>query len=274
MERTANCNSQLKRGKMKKILLKEKNKAILTLTLNDPKKLNALSEEMLNEIEVTLKKIKKDKTIKVVIIQSSTDAFCAGHDLKEMQIAREQADGKDYYKKLFKKCSKIMKKINSLPQPVIAIVEGVAAAAGCQLVATCDLAVGTENATFGVNGINIGLFCSTPMVALTRNIGKKKTFEMLITGEFIDAFEAKEHGLLNSVYKKENIKKEVLNIAEKICGKSSKVVKVGKKAFYKQSELNLKEAYNYTSKVMTKNILYEDTKEGMQAFIEKREPNF
>ncbi len=259
---------------MSDILLHEVKDKTEIITFNNPEKLNVLSDRMLELLLKALEKASRNSETKVVIIKSTGKAFCAGHDLKEMQIAREQADGKDYYKKLFKKCSKIMKKINSLPQPVIAIVEGVAAAAGCQLVATCDLAIGTENATFGVNGINIGLFCSTPMVALTRNIGKKKTFEMLITGEFIDAFEAKEHGLLNSVYKKENIKKEVLNIAEKICGKSSKVVKVGKKAFYKQSELNLKEAYNYTSKVMTKNILYEDTKEGMQAFIEKREPNF
>ena len=258
---------------MEKIIIKENN-GILKLILNDPKNLNALSEKMLDEINISLKKIKKNKKIKVVIIESSTNSFCAGHDLKEMQLARKSTNSRYYYKKLFKKCSKIMQKINSLPQPVIACVEGVAAAAGCQLVATCDMAVATKDAKFGVNGVNIGLFCSTPMVALTRNVGRKRTFEMLVTGEFIAPYEAKKLGLINKIYEKEYIKNEVLKLAESICDKSPKVLKIGKKAFYKQSELSLKKAYKYTSKIMVKNMLFKETDKGIKAFLEKRKPKF
>ena len=259
---------------MEKIIIRREKNGILKLTLNDPKNLNALSEKMLDEINISLKNLKKDRKTKVVIIDSSTNSFCAGHDLKEMQLARKSKNNINYYNKLFKKCSKIMKKINSLPQPVIACVEGVAAAAGCQLVATCDIAVATKEAKFGVNGVNIGLFCSTPMVALSRNIGRKKTFEMLITGEFIDAIEAKQLGLVNKIYERKNIKNDVLELAENICLKSPKVLKIGKKAFYKQSELNLKKAYKYTSKVMVKNMLFNETEEGIKAFLEKRKANF
>ena len=260
---------------MENLLLREEKEQIAILTLNDPKKLNALSEEMLSLLEDALEEISQNKNIRVVILRSSGKAFCAGHDLKQMQLARQSADkGKSYYNELFKRCGKIMLSIKKMPQPVIASVNGIATAAGCQLVASCDLAIASTDASFGVNGVNIGLFCSTPMVALSRNIGKKKTFEMLVTGDFLDAKHAKEEGLVNKIVSANGLEEETFAIAKKIQIKLSAAVKIGKEAFYMQSEMSVENAYEFTARVMAENMLYQDTEEGINAFIEKRPPNW
>ena len=260
---------------MEKILIREKKNNIEILTLNDPKRLNALSEEMLSSLEMAFADISKDKEVKVVILRSSGKAFCAGHDLKQMQMARQSEDlGKKYFSNLFKRCGSMMISITKLTQPVIASVEGIATAAGCQLVATCDLAIASSDATFGVNGVNIGLFCSTPMVALSRNISKKKTFEMLITGDFLDAPSARSAGLVNSVVDPNDLNAETFKMAKKIAAKLSAAVKVGKEAFYNQNEMDLESAYNYTAEVMAENMLFNDTNEGINAFLEKRTPRW
>ena len=205
---------------MTNILLFEKSTNIVILTLNNPAKLNPLSEEMLYQLTKKFEEIGNDKNIKAVILKSTGKAFCAGHDLKQMQLNRNGKDGgKEYFQLLFNKCGYLMQTIRQLPQPVIASVNGLATAAGCQLVATCDLAIASENARFGVNGVNIGLFCSTPMVALTRNIGKKKTFEMLVTGDFIDAETAKIQGLVNKVVSEPNLSLETMALATQISSK-------------------------------------------------------
>ena len=258
---------------MAEILKREKNKEIEILTLNDPGKLNALSEKMLSELQKALNQIALDKKIKAVIIRANGKAFCAGHDLKQMQQARQAEDGgNSYFNWLFKTCGQLMMTISKLPQPVIAEVNGIATAAGCQLVATCDLAVATSKATFGVNGVNIGLFCSTPMVALSRNIGRKKTLEMLLTGDFISAEEAYQLGLINKVLPEEKIKLGSIELASRIATKLSRAVKIGKETFYKQNEMGIEEAYNFTAEVMAENMMFEDTNEGISAFIEKRQP--
>ena len=260
---------------MENLLLRERNEQTEILTLNDPKRLNALSEEMMTLIEKALSEIKKDPNVKVVILRSSGKAFCAGHDLKQMQLARQTEDkGKKYFNELFKRCGRMMISIRKLPQPVIASVNGIATAAGCQLVASCDLAIASSDASFGVNGINIGLFCSTPMVALSRNIGKKKTFEMLVTGDFLDAHSAKSEGLINEVVNIEDLEKKSLFLAKKIQSKLPLVVKIGKEAFYTQSEMSIDKAYEFTAETMAENMLYRDTVEGISAFIEKRPPNW
>ena len=260
---------------MEKILIREKKDNIEILTLNDPKKLNALSEEMLSSLEIAFEEIAKDKKIKVVILRSSGRPFCAGHDLKQMQLARQSVDsGKKYFSDLFKRCGRMMVSITKLTQPVIASVDGIATAAGCQLVATCDLAIASTDATFGVNGVNIGLFCSTPMVALSRNISKKKTFEMLITGDFLDASSAMSAGLVNKVVDSNILNTETFKMATKIASKLSAAVKIGKEAFYKQNEMDLETAYSYTAEVMAKNMLFNDTNEGITAFLEKRSPKW
>ncbi len=256
---------------MERILLIKNYKDTTILTLNSPKNLNALSEAMLEALKNAFLKIGQSKKIKVVIIRANGDAFCAGHDLKEMQTFRDSKDGgKPYYQNLLSKCTYVMKLIRELPQPVIAEVQGVAAAAGCQLVATCDIAVASEEASFGVNGVNIGLFCSTPMVALSRNISRKKTFEMLTTGDFLDPFQAKEFGLVNKVLNCKDLSEGTLEIAGKIASKLSRAVKIGKEAFYKQAEMEIEEAYAYTSSVMVENLLYKETEKGINAFIQKK----
>jgi enoyl-CoA hydratase/carnithine racemase len=227
---------------------------------------------MLSALKENFKHIGKSKKIKVVVLRANGKAFCAGHDLKEMQEFRDNQDGgKHYYQQLFSKCTLVMKLIRELPQPVIAEVQGVAAAAGCQLVATCDIAVASEEASFGVNGVNIGLFCSTPMVALSRNISRKKTFEMLTTGDFLNPFEAKEFGLINRVVNCKDLSEGSMEIAEKIASKLSRAVKIGKEAFYKQAEMEIEKAYEYTSSVMVENLLYNETDQGINAFIDKQE---
>ena len=260
---------------MSPILLHEVKGKTEVLTFNTPEKLNVLSEQMLKELSIALTKSAANHSTCVVILRSTGKAFCAGHDLKQMQSARSHQDnGFDYYNKLFDQCSKVMLQIKNLPKPVIAEVQGVATAAGCQLVATCDIAVASKIAKFGVNGVNIGLFCSTPMVALSRNIGRKKSFEMLVTGDFMTALEAKENGLINHVTSKQMLSDKTNEIAAKISDKFSRVVKIGKEAFYNQAEMNLKDAYHYTAKVMARNMVLGETIEGVSAFIEKRTPEW
>ena len=260
---------------MSSILLHEvKNKSEI-LTFNTPEKLNVLSEEMLKVLSAALSKCASNQSTHVVILRSTGKAFCAGHDLKQMQNERNNSDkGLKYFNELFNLCSKVMIQIKNLPKPVIAEVQGVATAAGCQLVATCDIAVASNIARFGVNGVNIGLFCSTPMVALSRNIGRKKTFEMLVTGDFMTASEAKESGLINHVVSENELSNKTDELASKISEKFKRVVKIGKKAFYEQAEMKLEDAYEYTSKIMAENMVLDETVEGISAFIEKRTPKW
>ena len=258
-----------------KLLHREDSNGIATLTLNSPNSLNALSNRMLDCLQKELDTLKEDKQIRVIIIKGAGKAFCAGHDLKEMTLSRQDKDGgKAAFKALFDKCAKMMQTIPALPQPVIAQVHGIATAAGCQLVASSDLAVAAEDTKFGVNGVNIGLFCSTPMVALSRNIPRKKVFEMLTTGEFINSEKAYSLGLVNRIAPLEDLTIETLKLAKTIESKLSSAVKIGKEAFYKQITMPLDQAYEYTGEVMVKNMLDRDTEEGVSAFIEKRDPTW
>lgn len=248
---------------------------IARLTLNSPASLNALSDAMLAALSAELATVAKDKATKVVILRGAGKAFCAGHDLKEMQAGRAHSDkGAAYFADLFARCAAMMQAITTLPQPVIAQAHGIATAAGCQLVATCDLAVAAQGTRFGVNGVNIGLFCSTPMVALTRNVAPKHAFEMLVTGEFIDADRAHEIGLINRIAAPENLEVETLALAQTIAGKLGAAVRIGKRAFYDQAGLPLAAAYAHTGAVMVDNMLLRDTDEGISAFIEKRAPDW
>ena len=236
---------------------------------------NALSENMMNILIDEIKAASSDPSIKVIVLAANWNVFCSGHDLKEITAARENEDsGEDYFKNLFNSCSSLMELIVNIPQPVIAEVDGVATAAGCQLVASCDLAIASHESKFATPGVNIGLFCSTPMVALSRNVNKKNAMEMLLTGDFINAEKAKEIGLINNTAPKEELTIEVSKLAEKIASKSSVTVSIGKKAFYAQTEMNLSEAYKYTSQIMKDNLLNDDAKEGIDAFIEKRSPDW
>ena len=256
-----------------KLLNRKDSGAIVTLTLNSPNSLNSLSNGMLDCLQSQLDQIKIDKKIRVVIIKGSGKAFCAGHDLKEMTLSRQDKDGgKAAFKALFEKCAKMMQTIPTLPQPVIAQVHGIATAAGCQLVASCDLAVAAEETKFGVNGVNIGLFCSTPMVALSRNIPRKKVFEMLATGEFIDPRKAYSLGLINRIAPLDQLDVETSKLAKTIESKLGSAVKIGKEAFYNQIAMPIEQAYEYTGNVMVENMLNKDTEEGVSAFIEKRDP--
>lgn len=249
--------------------------AIAHLKMNTPERLNALSDEMLEALQSELDTLRDDRTIRAVILSGAGKAFCAGHDLKQMTAGRQAEDGgKAYFTDLFNRCARMMMSIQSLPQPVIAQVHGIATAAGCQLVATCDLAVAAEGTRFGVNGVNIGLFCSTPMVALSRNIPRKLAFEMLTTGDFIPAERAAELGLVNRVVPEALLEHETLSLAEQLASKLSAAVKIGKQAFYQQLQMPLDQAYAYTGGVMAENMLHRDTEEGISAFIEKRSPNW
>ncbi len=261
---------------LKNILHSEQTaEGVLRLTMNDQKNRNALSEAMMNNLIEELTKAASDKSIRVIIIASNGSVFSSGHDLKEITAARNQKDfGEAYFKSLFDTCSSLMQLIVSCPKPVIAEVAGTATAAGCQLVASCDLATAADSVKFATPGVNIGLFCSTPMVALTRNINKKNAMEMLLTGDMINAEKAKEIGLINNYFQTEQLTNETMLLANKIASKSSMTVSMGKGAFYTQSELDLSAAYEYTSKVMVKNIHKEDAKEGIDAFIEKRSPEW
>ena len=258
--------------KKKLILHTEFNSSsIYILTLNNSDKRNPLSLELIKLLQLEFDKIKKNKKIKVVILQSTGKSFSSGHDLKEVKAA---ASSKTKLLNLFNKCSKMMLSIRYLPQPVIASVDGIAAAAGCQLVASCDLAVASNNSFFQTPGVNIGLFCSTPMVAISRKILPKDMMQMLLSGEKIKASEAKDIGLINKHVSKNNLNKEVLSIAKKLTLKSHESILIGKEAFYKQLEMDIESAYKYTSKVMTRNMSYKEAKEGINAFIEKRKPRW
>lgn len=248
---------------------------IARLTMNTPEKLNALSDEMLAALQDQIDALREDSSIKVLILSGNGKGFCAGHDIKQMTAGRAAEDGgKAYFKDLFARCTSVMMGLQSLPQPVIAQVHGIATAAGCQLVASCDLAVAAEGTKFGVNGVNIGLFCSTPMVALSRNIPRKQAFELLTTGEFIDAARAVELGLANRAVPLDQLEAETTNLAETIASKLGAAVKIGKQAFYEQLQMPLDQAYAYTSGVIVENLMYRDTIEGMAAFIEKRAPDW
>ena len=252
------------------ILLREDAGGIATVTLNRPKQFNALSEALLTELQSTLAIIGKDASVRVVVIAGAGSAFCAGHDLKQMRANPRKA----YYDKLFAQCSDVMMKLLRLPQPVIARVHGIATAAGCQLVAQCDLAIASDTARFAVSGINVGLFCSTPSVALGRNISRKRAMEMLLTGDFIDAATAKERGLVNRVVPADKLDAEVKALADAIIRKSSVAVMTGKKMFYKQMEMGMDAAYAYAADVMACNMMAEDVGEGIDAFMQKRPPEW
>lgn len=258
------------------LVTKEKlESGLLRLTLNNPQSKNALSEDMISSLMNSINTAFNDHSIKVIIIGASGNVFCAGHDLKEITEARESEDnGNKYFKELFDSCSSLMQLIVNSPKPIIAEVNGVATAAGCQLVASCDLAIASDVSKFATPGVNIGLFCSTPMVALSRNVHKKNAMEMLLTGDMIDCKKAKEIGLINDYVSPDNLVSSVINLAEKIASKSSKTVAIGKKAFYRQAEMSLADAYKFTSEVMKENLLRDDAKEGIRAFIEKRPPDW
>ncbi len=249
--------------------------AVAKIKMNAPDRLNALSDEMLAALQAELDALRDDKKIRAVILSGAGKGFCAGHDLKQMTAGRQSEDGgKAYFQDLFARCTKMMLSIQSLPQPVIAQVHGIATAAGCQLVATCDLAVAAEGTRFGVNGVNIGLFCSTPMVALSRNVPRKRAFEMLTTGDFISAERAAELGLVNRVVPEMLLDHETQALADQLATKLSSAVKIGKQAFYRQLDMPIEEAYAFTGEVMAQNMLHRDTEEGISAFIEKRPPNW
>jgi enoyl-CoA hydratase/carnithine racemase len=249
-------------------ILQGSNSGITRLKLNDPGTYNSLSTDMLKSLISRFKELDKDQKTRVVIIEGSGKGFSAGHNLKEVKSLK----GKPNYKKLFELCSKLMMVIINCDKPVIAKVHGAAFAAGCQLVATCDLALSTDNAIFSTPGVNIGLFCSTPMVALSRNVTRKKAMKMLLTGDPVSAKQAKDIGLINDHFSHDHLEEEVLKLAENISSKSRKVVKIGKKAFYKQLEMPIDKAYKYTSQVMSENMMALDAREGISAFIEKRKP--
>ena len=252
------------------IKIKKINKDIVSIIIDEPKTYNALSFKNLNDLIKNFKKLDNDKNIKVIIIEGSGKGFSAGHNLKEVSGLKKKAK----YQKLFNLCSKLMLQIVEGRKPVIAKVHGAAFAAGCQLVASCDLAYSSNDAIFATPGVNIGLFCSTPMVAISRKINRKPMMKMLLTGEPIKANFAKELGLINDCYSKLKLDSEVFKVAKTIASKSNLTIKIGKQAFYKQLEMPLKKAYVYTSKMMTTNMMAMDAKEGISAFLEKRKPNW
>ena len=260
----------------KNILIKEKSdKGVLRLIMNNSDQKNPLSETLMGELMDEIKAASLDQSTRVIVIASTGNVFSSGHDLKEITAARESEDnGEVYFKNLFDYCSSLMQLIVNTSQPVIAEVDGVATAAGCQLVASCDLAIASHESRFATPGVNLGLFCSTPMVALSRNVNKKNAMEMLLTGDFISAEKAKEIGLINNAVPKEDLTSEVDRLAEKIASKSTMTVATGKRAFYAQAEMDLSDAYEYTSKTMTDNLLKADAKEGINAFLEKRSPHW
>ena len=251
-----------------KVLLRHNARDIAWLTLNRPKAYNALSSDLMSELISSLNLIANERDIKVVVIKGAGKGFCAGHDLQEMKVNNNET----FLENFFTQCCVLMQAIVNLPQPVIAQVHGTAAAAGCQLVASCDLAFADDKATFATPGVNIGLFCSTPMVAVSRKINRKKMMEMLLLGDKIDSKTAVEHGLINRRVPGKLLNEAVSEIANKIASKSPLTLKIGKEAFYKQLEMPLSEAYEYTSKVMIQNMQARDAEEGISAFIEKRLP--
>ena len=258
------------------ILLSElDNYGILRLTLNDQRRRNALSEAMLSQLGAAITEANTETSVRVIVISSKGPAFSAGHDLKELSAGRKAPDhGREYFTKVMEMCSALMQAIVTCSKPVIAEVSGVATAAGCQLVASCDLAIAADSARFSTPGVNIGLFCSTPMVALSRNVSGKHAMEMLLTGNMTSARRAAEIGLINRAVTEENLISVTMELAREIASKSSVTVAIGKQAFYKQGEKTLSDAYDYASKVMVENMLANDAKEGIGAFIEKRSPKW
>lgn len=248
---------------------------VLRLTLNDEARRNALSEAMLNQLQKVISDVSEDPQVRVVILAATGPAFCAGHNLKEMTAGRAAEDqGRAYFARIMRLCSSVMQSIVNCPKPIIAEVKGIATAAGCQLVASCDLAVASTEAKFSTPGVHIGLFCSTPMVALSRNLSNKHAMEMLLLGDMVSAERAAEMGLVNRVVPEGVLQQVTQDIADRIASKSSKTLAIGKRAFYVQREMSLSDAYEYASAVMVDNMLESDAQEGISAFMEKREPKW
>ena len=259
---------------MADLILRDDADGIARLLLNNPANHNALSAEMLATLYTTLAEISQDRSVRVVILGASGKAFCAGHDLRQMQAARANPDGgRAGYNALFQGCARLMQLIHALPQPVIAEVQGVAAAAGCQLVASCDLAVAAEGARFGVNGVDIGLFCATPAVALSRAVSRKAAFSMLVTGGFIDANEAARLGLINRVVPATDLEGETMALARTIAAKLPAVIAMGKHSFYEQLGLDIADAYDDAADTMCANMMLPETAEAISAFLDKRKPD-
>jgi len=257
------------------VLLREDMGEIAVLTLNRPQARNSLSESLIAALTESLAALASDRRVRVAVLAANGPAFSAGHDMKEMTARRSDADrGRAYFKQLMDACAAMMQAIVHLPKPVIASVQGPASAAGCQLVASCDLAIASSAAKFATPGVNIGLFCSTPMVALSRNVSRKAAMEMLLTGDLIDAEDARRIGLVNRVVTPGSERDAAIKLAQQIASKSVLTVKIGKEAFYRQLEMNLADAYRYTSEVMVENMLARDAEEGIGAFIEKRTPSW
>lgn len=257
------------------ILIREDISGVVVLTLNRPAARNSLSEAMLEALSDALSAVAQDRNVRAVVVTANGPAFSAGHDLKELNARRTDPDrGRAYFKHIMGLCSGVMQQIVMLPQPVIAAVQGTATAAGCQLVASCDLAVASRASKFATPGVNIGLFCSTPMVALSRNVPRKQAMEMLLTGEPISAEDAARFGLVNHVVEPDSEREAALDLAKKITAKSALTLKIGKQAFYRQIEMPLAEAYKYASEVMVENMMARDAEEGISAFIDKRRPNW
>ena len=252
------------------VLRHDRADGLTTLTLNRPGQFNSLSKDMLTAVKAELDAVAADEAIRVVVIAGAGKAFCAGHDLKEMRANHSKA----FMQALFKQCGELMLTLTQMPHPVIARVHGIATAAGCQLVSMCDLAVAADVAKFAVSGINVGLFCSTPAVGLARNLGRKAALEMLLTGEFIDAMEAKAKGLVNRVAPADALDAEIERLAQSIIAKSAIAVRIGKGMFYQQLEMGLVEAYDYASEVMACNMMSDDAGEGIDAFMQKRKPAY
>ncbi len=257
------------------VLLRERDGDVALVTLNRPAARNSLSEELLNALFIALGDIAADTSVRALVIAANGPAFCAGHDLKELTARRSDVDGgRAFFRHTMTTCSAMMQRIVNLPQPVVACVQGVASAAGCQLVASCDLAVASDAAKFATPGVDIGLFCSTPMVALSRNIPRKQAMEMLLTGDMVEAARAAAIGLVNRVVPAGEERAAALALAHQVASKSSYTLKVGKEAFYRQLDMGLADAYAYASEVMTENMMARDAEEGICAFIEKREPKW
>lgn len=257
------------------IVLREDHGPVAMLVLNRPAARNSLSQAMIDTLAAEIALIRDDKAVRALILAANGPGFCAGHDMKEMTARRADSDrGRAFFAHMFRSCAKMMMSIVHLPKPVIAAVGGVASAAGCQLVASCDLAIAAKEARFATPGVDIGLFCSTPMVALSRNVANKHAMEMLLTGELIPAQRACEIGLVNRVVDTGTERGEALALAKRIASKSAHTLKIGKEAFYRQREMDLESAYRYTAEVMTENMLARDAEEGIGAFVEKRTPKW
>ena len=260
---------------MSDLIIEDLKNSILKITLNNPSQQNTLSLDFINDLKKIIDKADKNDEVKVIILSSSGKVFSAGHNLKEIKSHREDKDqGLKFFTTLINSCSDLMIKIINNSKPIIAEVSGIATAAGCQLVASCDLAYASENSKFATPGVNIGLFCSTPMVALSRVVKSKHSMEMLLTGDFIDANKAKNIGLINNYFSEDSLVDEIRQMANKIANKSSQTVKIGKKAFYNQAQMKTDDAYKYASEIMIENMMNQDSEEGISAFLEKREPDW